>query len=252
MQAASVDAIEVVARPGIPPRISALLPIPSVQARCGNLQLMDDKGAPIGGAAVAVARGEGMHSRLRARLDPRLSPGHYWAELRFDTESHRLRIEVPPVVALRPERPVLLFQGAPGETVRIETLLANQGNTAAELPAAGAVGIFKRGGIDTAIGKAYRSESEDGLQILAAFVLGLREQYGGLLKLHVEQSAGQLKPGSIVSVGISASLPSKLAPGQVYTGIWSLANLNYPVRVEVTTPAGTDHTHSMSMSDEPE
>ena len=244
MQAATTGVTKVVARPGIPSRIAALLPIPSKQVRSGNLQLIDDKGAPIGDATPAGLRGVGTHSRVRARFDRLLRPGHYSAELSFGTERHHLSIEVLPVVALRPEPPVMVFRGAPGETVRTEIVLTNWGNIAAELPASGAVGIFKKNGIETAIGKAYGSESEDGLQILSVFILGLREQHGGLLKLRLEQPADQLGPGSVASVGIAASLPSKLAPGHVYTGVWSVANLNYPVRVEVAEQTGTDHTRS--------
>ena len=50
----------------------------------GQLQLLDDKGQPLGSPVSAMVRSEGRFARMRARVDPYLAPGRYAARLTSD------------------------------------------------------------------------------------------------------------------------------------------------------------------------
>jgi hypothetical protein len=224
----------VLAQGGMARRVAAVLPLAQEGTRNGQLQLLDEAGAPVGAPSSVVLRGAGGHLRLRGRLERHLPPGRYTAELKVGEETHLLSVEVEPVLGLRPDPPVLVLRGAPGATARAEVTLVNRGNVAAEIPDHGVLGVFRRNGLETAIAHAYRSEEQDGLRVLARFVEGLREEHGGLVKLRIEEGTGPLAPGAAARIRLSAALPEGLRPGQVYAGTWKLANLSYAVRIETT------------------
>jgi hypothetical protein len=170
---------------------------------------------------------------VRTRLDRHTPPGRYDAVLKIGNKSHPLALEVEPLVELWPEPPMLAFQGAPDTKVDAEFILVNKGNTQAEVPENGAVGVFDVNGVETAIGRAYRAEAKDGHERLGIFVEALRERYGGLLKLKVEYGAGPIEPGAVRTVRVSLQLPAKLSIGYVYSGNWNFANLSYLIKIAV-------------------
>jgi hypothetical protein len=213
-------------------RISAILP-ERIEARGNaNLQLLDPNGAPVGEPVTVGLRTYGDFARLRARIDPGMAPGMYAAELRVDGGVRRLTVAIDPLVRLTVDPPVLRLAGEAGTPMRSSIVLANQGNVAAELPDHGAVGVYEVNGVETAIGRAYRSDTEDGLQTISRFIQELRSGYGGLVKLRLG-GAGALAPGKARNVEVTATLSERVRAGHVYTGVWSLLNLNYAVRIEV-------------------
>lgn len=217
-------------------RISAILPEQIATRGGASLQLLSADGKPIGEPVTAALRAHGDFARLRARIHPGLPPGNYAAELRADDGVRRLTVAIDPIVLLRVEPPMLSLAGQPGATVEATITLANAGNIAADLPDYGAVGIYEVNGVETAIARAYRSDSEEGLQTLSRFVEELRNGYGGLVKLRLEGVTSPLAAGKACSLRVAATLPERLRSGRVYTGVWPLANLNYAVRVEVAEP----------------
>lgn len=235
---AAPDDAAVIARHYGSGRISAILPEPIAARGGASLQLIGSDGKPIGEPVTAALRAHGDFARLRARIHPGLPPGTYAADLRADDGVRRLTVAIDPIVLLRVEPPMLSLTGQPSATVQAAITLANAGNIAADLPDHGAVGVYEVNGVETAIARAYRSDSEEGLQTLSRFVEELRNGYGGLLKLRLDGATSPLPAGKACSLRVAATLPERLRPGRVYTGVWPFANLNYAVRVEVVEPAG--------------
>jgi hypothetical protein len=218
-------------------RISAVLPERFGSSGNASLQLFDAQGGKLGEPITAGLRAEGDFARLRARIDPRLPPGTYEAELRQGDAVRKLSVAVDPVATLRVDPPVLRFSGDPRASLHGMITVMNVGNVAAEIPDNGAVGVYEVNGVETAIGRAYRSEAEDGLRLLAGFIQELRNGYGGLVRLRLEGEKGALPPGSARVLRVTANLPDRIRPGHVYTGVWSFANLNYAVRIEAAGAA---------------
>jgi hypothetical protein len=213
-------------------RISAILLERFAASGNASLQLFDANGAPLGDAVPAAVRADGDFARLRARINPRLSPGTYQAELSMEDRVRHIAVTVDPIVMLRVDPPMLRMSGGLGKPLHANIVIANVGNVEADLPKFGALGIYEVNGIETAIGHAYRENGEDGLRTVARFVQELRNGYGGLLKLRLEGMQGPLPPGKACSLRVIATPSDRVRAGGVYTGVWPFANLNYAVRVE--------------------
>lgn len=214
-------------------RVSALFATPPKLGGNGRLQMLDQAGKPIGEPVFASLRSDGDFARLRARIDPRLAPGTYAAELTGDGGSERIEVVVDPQIALRVEPPMLVLEGAAGARFEVEIMVGNAGNVPAELPSVGAFGVFPKGGVENAFGRAYRADANDGLQVLARFVESLRSDYGGMIRLKVG-SSGPIAPGGAQAVKLTVELPDNLESGRVYSGNWPVLNLNYGFRITVT------------------
>lgn len=213
-------------------RISAIIPERFEAQGSARLQLMDAAGKPLGEPVFAGVRGMGDHSRLRARIDPYLQPGTYDAELVAEGAVRRISVVIDPLVSLRVDPPTLRLVGNPGAAMQTSIVIANVGNIPAHLPDHGAVGVYEVNGVETAIGRAYRSDTENAMETLNRFIKELRRGYGGLIRLRLE-GVQPLRPGQACSVAIIATPSERLRAGHVYTGVWPLENLNYAVRVEV-------------------
>lgn len=213
-------------------RISAVLPA-GRGADGRRLQLLDANGKAIGEPVSAMVSAIGGFARMRARLDPQLAPGSYTAELIGEVGNEQIEVVIDPVVSLRIDPPALKLEGALGARLTTTIMVANLGNVPAELPAVGAFGVFPRSGVEDAIGRAYRSDAEDGLQMFGRFVEGLRQNYGGMMRVKLLATEAT-PPGEARAVELGIDLPDGLEPGRRYSGIWPLMNLNYSVQVSVT------------------
>ena len=64
-------------------------------------------------------------------------------------------------------------------------------------------------------------------------------QHGGLALIRVQEGSGPLAPGEFRNLKLQMSLSDAIKPGHAYSGTWAVANLRYPVRLEVPNlPAG--------------
>jgi len=214
-------------------RVSAMLFGKAAGGGSSQLQLLDDKGQPLGSPVSAMVRSEGGFARMRARIDPRLAPGRYAAQLTSDAGSETIDIVVDPVVTLRIDPPVLKVDGPPKGSLTVDTMIANAGNVPAELPNVGAFGIFMKNGLEDAFGKAYRSDAKDGMEVFQHFVEGLRSNYGGLVRVKITCD-GAIPPGEARPVQFAIQLPDTLQSGGRYSGVWPLLNLNYSIQIGVT------------------
>jgi hypothetical protein len=226
-------------------RISAMLLGNAAKGGTRQLQLFDEGGRPLGSPVSAMVRAEGGFARLRARIDPYLAPGRYVAQLTGDANSETIDIVVDPVVTLRIDPPVLKLDGAPGSRLTFDATIANAGNVAAQLPAVGGFGVFRKNGLEDAFGKAYRSDAQDGMQVFQRFVEGLRSNYGGLVRVKIT-CEDAIPPGEARAVQFGIALPETLESGSRYAGVWPLLNLNYSVQIAVSGDAGTSTEGAMA------
>ena len=225
---------------GNPRRLYGYLPNETLPAGPGSLQLFSPKGEKVGEPVSVILRKTKTSdlTKVKFKLDRTIPAGRYSAELRLGNKKQSLDLQIEPQVRLHVQPSILSLQGAPGATVAGEFLLINRGNVPFEMPALGTPGIFLENGVENAFAAAYRSEAEDGLELIKKFAEELKRSHGGLLKLKVTRGAGVLSPGASNVICVSTKLPEKLAPKRTYSGFWFLGNLNYTVQVSVDENRG--------------
>ncbi|HLL31494.1 MAG TPA: hypothetical protein VK403_10895 [Allosphingosinicella sp.] len=158
-------------------------------------------------------------------------PGRYKAQLRLGDETVPVELDVAPAPRLKVFPTTAHFTASPGGEASVDVTFANVGNVAVELPSRFVAGIFDDDGLEIAFVEAYRNDSDDPVRLLGSFLRGLRNGYGGLLKLRVGKGVGSLEPGDERTVKLSAHLPETLKPGHSYHGIWKLGPLHYRITV---------------------
>jgi hypothetical protein len=220
---------------GSPRRLTGVVPLGLAMGLQGELRLLDDSGKPVGEPVPAALRPSGAEglARVKFKLRKTLAPGRYKAQLVVHGDPHVVAFEVDPLPLLRAEPPMLRLQAAPGAAAAATVMLINQGNVAIDVPDRAVVGVFEDDGVENALARAYRADTEDGLQIFKTFVEGLRTSYGNMLNLQVVEGAGALKPAEARTLRLSLAVPDRLKARRVYSGFWSLANLNYTVEISV-------------------
>jgi hypothetical protein len=220
---------------GSPRRLSGVVPVGIAMGLQGELRLLDKSGRPTGDPVPAALRPSGVEglARVKFKLRKTLPPGRYKGRLVVHGDPHDVEFEVEPLPLLRAEPPMLKLDAAPGASATAIITLINQGNVAVDVPQRGVVGVFEDDGVENALARAYRTESEDGLQILKSFVEGLRASYGNVLNLQVVEGAGALKPGEARTLRIALAVPERLKGRRTYSGFWTLANLNLSVEISV-------------------
>ncbi|MBX6320845.1 MAG: hypothetical protein IRY94_03370 [Rhodospirillaceae bacterium] len=231
---------------GHPGRLAGVVPLGLAVDAQGELQLLDEAGNPVGAPVLAAVRPSGAEglARVKFRLDSTLAPGRYRGRLVVHGDPHVVMFDVEALPRLRAEPPMLRLRAPAGSTASATLTLFNRGNVAVEVPERAVVGVFDDEGMENAIARAYRSESDDGLEILKRFVEGLRAGYGNMLNLQVTEGAGPLAPGTARTLRVSLPVPERLRARHTYSGFWSLANLNYTVEITVAGEAQEGGTQS--------
>jgi hypothetical protein len=101
------------------------------------------------------------------------------------------------------------------------------------VPKVSAFGLYEKDGLERAIGYAFRAELEAGERRIDRIVEGARDGYGGVVKLQIQNGAGEVKPGDACDLHGVLHIPAQVRPDRFYWGTWSLYNLNY--LIEITT-----------------
>ena len=94
-------------------------------------------------------------------------------------------------------------------------------------------GIFMEGGVERALHRAYVGRLESGQRRVDALAENLARAHGGLVKMRVQEGAGEIAPGEVRQLAVALEVPADLEGGRVYGGNWELANLVYPVTLRV-------------------
>lgn len=170
---------------------------------------------------------------LRLSLPEQLPPGAYDAVLTSHGSKRPVRIEVDPTPRLRVVPEQLRIDAHPGDLVGVDLTMLNQGNVAVELRRVQAVGIFMNGGIERALHSAYVQTLGKGERRMDAIADGLARAHGGLLRMKLEQGAGEIAPGEVRELHLVVHIPSDLEAGTLYGGTWEVPGMVYPVTVQV-------------------
>jgi hypothetical protein len=216
---------------GTPGQLTGFVPLPQQS----EVPLpVDLEFANIAQPEVTLQETEGA-ARLTLSVAHTTPPGTYEGKVRVGDQEHPLILEVEPRVRLRVDPRRLHFEAAPGATREAELLVTNLGNVAREIRGVDAFGLFDTGGLDRAIGRAFAAEPPKGERRLDVIADAAAEGFGGLVRIKVESGAGELAPGESRNVHLTLALPEGIEQGRQYWGTWTLYNVNYVVRVDVTT-----------------
>jgi hypothetical protein len=173
---------------------------------------------------------------LQMTLPPRTPPGTYEGTVELDGEQSPVVVEVEPEIELVLVPDQLTLRGAPGDRVQAELTIANAGNVAVEIRRAHGIGIFAEEGLERSLHRAYRDERPEGVRRIDYLADLLAEEHGGIVRVGVEEGAGDLEPGETRELRVSFHLPADLKPGHTYTGTWPLHDLRYYVRLLISEP----------------
>jgi hypothetical protein len=171
--------------------------------------------------------------RVKLKFDRQAPPGTYHGRVRLGEQEYEFEAEVKPVPQLSAAPASLSLEGvSDGETLA-EITLANAGNAPSDVRPAYMVGLFQLGGVEEALGKAYREQGIDGRPWIDRVGGHLAEAHGGLARVKVVEGAGPLMPGEARRIQLHIRFPGNLRPGRSYDGKIEFDGLVYLVRVDV-------------------
>ncbi|MQA89737.1 MAG: hypothetical protein GEU90_05815 [Gemmatimonas sp.] len=179
---------------------------------------------------------------LRTMLPNDVPPGSYEGSLRFGENERPIVVEIDPAPQLRVVPEQLRVRAHPGDLVGTDLTMLNLGNVPVMLRGVQAIGIFMSGGIERALRRAYVEELAEGQRRMDVIAESLADAHGGLLKMKIEEGAGEIDPGEARELHVVLHVPSDLEPGAHYGGNWELPGLVYPIALEVDGEPRDDET----------
>lgn len=180
---------------------------------------------------------------LQLALPRRTPPGRYRGTIEVDGEERAAEFDVEPEIELRIVPDQLSLHGVPGDHVGVSLSFANDGNVALDIRPAYAFGIFAQGGIERALHRAYVDDRAEGESRLEYLLDRLADEHGGLVRVAIEDGAGELEPGDTREVSVNFHIPAELKPNRTYTGILSIHDVGYPVELHVAN--GKERSHDV-------
>jgi hypothetical protein len=170
---------------------------------------------------------------LRLSLPADVAPGAYRGTLRVDDQERPAVVEVDPAPLLHVVPEQLRIQAHPGDLVGADLTLLNQGNVPVALRDVQAIGIFMSGGVERALRRAYVQKMADGQRRMDVIADSLADAHGGLVRMKIEEGAGDIGPGEVRELSVVLHLPSDMERGAMYGGNWELPGLVYPISIQV-------------------
>jgi len=224
---------------GQPRRLESLVLVAPDQARevpvVAEFQSETHKALPL-----AIAKPIGAGLRLRLKFPRNTPPGSYQGSVRIGTSEFRLvaDVDAEPHLDLVPSQ--LTFTAPPESEATAELTVVNDGNAAFEIRNAHGVGLFAIGGVENALGAAYRESKCGGQERWNLLGDKLAESHGGLLRVQVQEGAGELGPDQMRMLRLHVKFPANLREGYTYTGTFRLRNARCVFRVEVPRKTGEE------------
>lgn len=173
---------------------------------------------------------------LRTFVPRATAPGRYEGTVTVDGVERTAIFQVEPEPFLRivPDR--LQLSAAAGERLTRRLTILNLGNVAVEVRGAYAFGLFDVGGVERAVARTIGGEGGEGGEGRSAdrFVGMLADEHGGMVRVRVEEGAGNVEPGETRDLTVAFHLPDRLRAGHTYWGTWPIEYLRYYVRVHTT------------------
>ncbi len=182
---------------------------------------------------------------LRLFLPADVVPGKYSGVLSLDGNTRPAQVEVEAAPHLRAFPEQLRLTARPGETVRQQLTVLNDGNVTVTLRKVQAFGVILAGGIERALRRAYVTRLAETQRRVDVIADSIAAAHGGLVKMSLDGGAVSLRPGELREIDVTIRLPNELSPGAEYGGNWEVAGLVYPVIIQVsgtkTEPSDDEH-----------
>jgi len=187
-------------------------------------------------------KGDPLEVPVQADLDPRVlrmtlpSPveaGDHEGTIEGGGRSERVRVEVDPAPALRVFPEQLRIRAHPGDLVGTDLTLINTGNVPLKLRRVQPFGIFREGGLERALRRAYVEKVEGDRRRVDVIADNLADAHGGLVKMRIRKGSGSVPPEGMRQLELDIEIPRGLARGSVYSGNWELPGLVFPVTLTI-------------------
>jgi len=225
---------------GQPRRLESVVLVPPEQAREVPV-VAEFRSEKHTAQPLAIAKPIGFAGlRVRLKFPRNTPPGSYEGMVRIGTSEFKMVAEVDaePHLDLVPSH--LLLAAAPDSEATVELTAVNDGNAPFEIRNAHGFGLFAIGGVENALGAAYREALCGGQERWNIFGDKLAESHGGLVRVQVQHGAGELGPDQMRSLALRLKFPDNLKPGNTYTGTFRLHNARCVFRVEVPRKTGEE------------
>lgn len=172
--------------------------------------------------------------RIKMKFPEAAPAGVYLGVLELDGARRRFEAEVKAQPSLRASPSSLAFHGAAGEQIAASFTLLNAGNCGYDVPAAAAAGVFADGGLETALGKAYRAKDAGGQRWIDRLGDNLTEEHGGLVHIRVVEGSGPLQAGEMRLIRLHMRLPDQLRADKLYIGALEFGRLALPLEIDTS------------------
>jgi hypothetical protein len=181
------------------------------------------------------------HAPVSLAIDPRMPPGEWRGEVRFDelgeTRDVVLRVLEHRAQAVTPSR--FELYGRPGASVRMPVVIGNLGNVAFTVPKVALVALGEDNAFHQLFHVAMARKGGEGHQAaLDAFTQLLGATEVDAAKALVGAGAGKpLAAGESLETEITFELPARLARHRAYHGTFSIGKAQCDVEIEVASEA---------------
>ena len=172
-------------------------------------------------------------TRVRLKFPPNTPPGSYKGTVHIGDTAHSAVVEIAAEPQIRIVPGNIHLSGAAGQQMTLEFSVVNSGNVAFDIRKVYGMGMFAEGGIEDALGAAYRQSERVGQERVAIVADKLAEAHGGLARIQIESGGGPIKPDEVRTLHVSLRLPDNLRHGRLYTGVWRIQNAQCEIQVQV-------------------
>jgi hypothetical protein len=212
--------------------LETIVPVPAGEASVAAAVVMEDATLQPQPLAWARILTPGV-ARIRLKFARHVRPGSYRGFLRVAGVEYPFVAELNSEVHLWVSPSGLpLFGAASGQTAA-EVTIVNAGNGDYQIRTMYAFGVFQKGGVGRALGKAYRTAPTDPRPWIDRVGDNLTMAHGGLVRVQVKRGAGVLLPGEARNIALLFHFPDNLQPGYLYKGEIEFGNVIYPVQINV-------------------
>lgn len=160
---------------------------------------------------------------LAIALDRFTPPGEYTVDLAVDGETREAVLNVQETVALRLAPKSLVLVGQPGETIRKQVEVSNDGNVPFEVDGIADVELHddlaEAQMVGRVIGPLLEELPKSGDGIVAALLaVGARGPVAGHLRIHMASGVLRLAPGQTASLDLDLAIPDALPAHRRFSG----------------------------------
>ncbi|MBE2242908.1 MAG: hypothetical protein IAE86_09145 [Burkholderiaceae bacterium] len=232
---------------GAPPLLEGVLALANpggekLKLKSGLVQLKDspwgDPHLPLQLTVSArVAGGLAVQVPVTLTVDPRMPPGNYAGELRFegDDKPREVRLKVLEHRAVVVAPASFELQGAPGASLTVPAVVANLGNVPFTLPKVALVALGEDSAVTQLFHVAMANKGAQGhVAALDAYAQLVAAAEVDAAKVVIGAGAGEpIAPGESLETSFTFELPARLARHRSYHGSFRIGRASCSVDLEV-------------------